>query len=96
MKQLGSKVGGDGMRIVMRRIDMVAKFVGTEAPKPVKFRLPEEGITVVVDKVLEQQEEKLAGNRMLLYRCSSVVRGAEKIYELKYELATARWFLFKM
>jgi hypothetical protein len=45
---------------------------------------------------MERKEEKLAGNRMLIFLCQSVVAGQEKVFELKYEIATCRWFLYKM
>lgn len=41
-------------------------------------------------------KEKLAGNDMLVYKCQSVIKGAERLYELKYEFSTCKWILWKL
>lgn len=51
---------------------------------------------IKVDQVIFAQEEKLAGNRMIIYRCKSKINNLEKIYELKYEIDTCKWFLYKI
>jgi hypothetical protein len=86
------------MRLLMAPIDCVARFNARGEPRPVKFRVAQEAEApeVKVDRILCLEEERLAGNRMLVFRCQSVVRGAERVYELKYEVATCRWFLAKM
>jgi len=33
---------------------------------------------------------------MLIFTCQSVINGLEKRYEIKYELSTCKWFLYKM
>lgn len=86
------------MRLIMAPIEVVAKFTFKGQPRPVKFRFEQEHMLteIKVDRILAQEEEKLAGNRMLVFRCQSLVRGVESLYELKYEIATCRWFLGKM
>ncbi|WP_339785816.1 hypothetical protein [Tissierella sp.] len=51
---------------------------------------------IKINKVLFREEEKIAGNRMILYRCESTINDIQKIFELKYEISTCKWFLFKM
>lgn len=82
----------------MAPIEMIAKFTVKGQPRPVKFRIEQEqGVQeIAVSRILAQEEERLAGNRMLVYRCQSFVQGVEKLYELKYELATCRWYLSKI
>jgi hypothetical protein len=41
-------------------------------------------------------EEKLAGNKMLIFRCQSEIERELKPYEIKYELGTCKWYLWKM
>ncbi len=84
------------MKVYMIPIAMVASFTGTGKPTPVRFKMPESSSVIKVDRVLVQDEEKLAGNRMLIFRCASCVDGLEKNYELKYEIATCKWYLYKM
>lgn len=78
---------------------MIAWFKSDKYPIPLRFRLQaEDGSNVVikVNHILFQEEEKLAGNRMIVYRCQGIVQNLEKIFELKYEILTCRWFLFKI
>ncbi|WP_139905587.1 hypothetical protein [Clostridium thermarum] len=87
------------MRTVAKPIDVVAWFTKEGEPRPVRFRVTneEESETVIkVDKILYREIEKLAGNPMLVFRCQGEVNGVEKVYELKYELLTCRWMLFKI
>lgn len=86
------------MRLIMAPIEMIAKFTVKGQPNPVKFRIEQDNVLqeIKVDRIVAREEEKLAGNRMLVYRCQSMVQGAEKLYELKYELATCRWYLSKI
>ncbi|MGI6777685.1 MAG: hypothetical protein ACOX7R_06555 [Acetivibrionales bacterium] len=87
------------MRILMKPIEMIAWFTKDGKPSPIKYRLADgEGRNTVikVDKLITREEEKLAGNRMVIFRCQSFIDGIERVYELKYEISTCKWFLFKM
>ncbi|MHB8126627.1 MAG: hypothetical protein ACYDEJ_13515 [Desulfitobacteriaceae bacterium] len=82
------------MKVFLKPIEMIAWFPQDGVPHPLKFKLHNEVIRV--DQVVSKSEEKLAGNRMIVYRCQSEINGELKPYELKYELLTCKWFLFKM
>lgn len=87
------------MKILMKPIEMIAWFTTKEKPIPLRYRIIDENNiykVIKVDKVLFAEEEKLAGNRMILYRCQSTINNTQKIYELKYEISTYKWFLFKI
>lgn len=87
------------MKIVAKPIDMVAWFDKFGNPNPVRFRIEEENseqTTIKVDRILQRAKEKLAGNQMIVFQCQSYINGLDKIYELKYELSTCRWILFKI
>lgn len=78
---------------------MIAWFTKDGYPIPLRYRLVDEeekNIVIKVDKILFKDEEKIAGNKMLLYRCESAINNTIRIFELKYEIATCKWFLFKM
>ena len=47
-------------------------------------------------KVICVDKEKLAGNNILAFKCQSVINGDDKLFEIKYELGTCRWILFKI
>lgn len=82
----------------MQPVEMVARFSENGIPRPVKYKVTlEEGPVVVkIDQVLLKTEEKLAGNRMIIFRCQSIINGLLKVFELKYELNTCIWFLYKI
>lgn len=87
------------MRVVAKPIEMIAWFNIEGIPNPVRFRFQneEEVWTIIkVDRIITKDIEKLAGNYMYVFRCQSAIDGMEKVYELKYELATCKWILFKI
>ena len=87
------------MKVVAKPIEMVAWTDTKGNINPVRFKIINEDETnsvVKIDKVITVDKEKLAGNNMLVYKCQSVVNGADKLYEIKYELSTCRWILFKI
>lgn len=86
------------MKVLMKPVEMIVWFTRDGVPTPIKYRVLEdkENITVNVDRVILRQEEKLAGNRMFVYRCQSNINGVERTFELKYEISTCKWFLYKV
>lgn len=66
---------------------------------PVRIKVQKEDeseVIIKVDRVIITEKEKLAGNEMLLFRCQSVINNQQRLFELKYELKTCKWMLFKM
>lgn len=87
------------MKVIAKPIEMIAWFKEDGTPNPIRFKLRDEeelSKVIKVDKVLYLKKEKLAGNHMLVFNCQSVIDGTEKIYELKYEMDTCKWILFKI
>jgi len=86
------------MKVLMRPIEMIAWFTKDGVPHPLRYRMEErdEKTVIKVDQVLATKEEKFAGNRMLIFDCQSEVNGQLKRFELKYELSTCKWFLYKI
>lgn len=87
------------MKILMWPIEMAAWFTQEGVINPIRYRVTSdqsEPSVVKIDKVILRTEEKLAGNKMIIFRCQSVINGLQKVYEVKYEIGTCRWFLFKM
>jgi hypothetical protein len=87
------------IKALMQPVDMISWFTRDGVPTPIKYRLSGEDaarLTVRVDRIMERKEEKRAGNRMLVFKCRSMIDGTEKIYEIKYEVNTCRWYLYKI
>lgn len=86
------------MKVLMKPIEMIAWFTKNKKPIPLRYRIVDENNmyrVIKVDRVLFAEEEKLAGNRMIVYRCESKINNLRRIYELKYEIDSCRWFLYK-
>ncbi|WP_341456632.1 hypothetical protein [Clostridium oryzae] len=85
--------------MIAKPIEMVAWFTLDGIPHPVRFRFQDEqgGNRVIkIDRVINRDKEKVAGNEMINFRCESVIKGIQKVFEIKYELRTCRWVLFKI
>ena len=83
----------------MQPIEMIAWFTLEGTPNPIRYRMTSDdtsNIVVKVDRIVTRSEEKLAGNRMFIFRCQSEINGLLKLFELKYELNTCKWYLYKI
>lgn len=87
------------MQIISKPIDVIASFTKDGVPTPIRFKYQEKGdepIVIKIEHIQFKEMEKLAGNQMIVFRCQSMIGGTLRIYDIKYELATCRWILFKM
>ena len=86
------------MKVINQPIEVIAWFLDTGVVCPIKFRLvTQDGLKVYkVDKILTKTMEKLAGNRMMVFQCQSEMNGILRVFEIKYELETMHWVLFKI
>lgn len=87
-----SKDGLETMKIYMTPITVLAHFKENGTPHPLRMKLNDQEIRI---QVLSTTEEKLAGNRMMIFRCQSELNGELKPFEIKFELGTCKWFLWK-
>ncbi|MGK0467175.1 MAG: hypothetical protein ACJAX4_002466 [Clostridium sp.] len=91
--------GGDNLKVIAKPIEVVVWTDIRGNIHPVRFKITNEdesNFVVKIDKVICVDKEKLAGNNMLVYKCQSVINGLDKLYEIKYELSSCRWILFKI
>ena len=87
------------MKTYMKTIKMISLSEENGVLTPLKFQMrskEDECITVKISNILLRNEEKLAGNKMFIYRCQSEVNGILKVFELKYEVSTCKWYLYKV
>lgn len=85
------------MKVVAKPIQMIAWFNKDGSINPIRFKVEEDGDKVIkVDRVLKAERERLAGNIMEKFTCSSVIDGIEKLYEVKYDSKSYKWILFKI
>ena len=88
------------MKILMKPIKMIAMNEEDGIVTPIRFQMKDTEdayTTIKIDNIVLRSEEKLAGNRMLIFRCQSEIRDALQVSEtLKYELLSCKWYLYKM
>ena len=87
------------MKVLALPIEMVSYTDNKGSLRPIRFRMQidEEPMQVVkIDKVIVKETEKIAGNIMIVYKCQSLIDNAIKLFEIKYELSTCKWILFKI
>jgi len=87
------------MKVLAKPVEMVAWFTENGTPNPVRFRIKNEdqSTTIIkIDKVIFKEKEKLAGNDMIVFRCQGMISKTQKIFELKYELSSCKWMLYKI
>jgi hypothetical protein len=87
------------MKVLAHPIEMISYTNEKGEIRPLRFRLQigDEPMKVIkIDKVIFKQLEKFAGNPMILYRCQSMEGEIEKLFEIKYEINTCKWLLYKM
>lgn len=85
------------MKVVSKSIDVIAFFEKDGGVKPLRFRISEdeEEKVIKINRVVNREIEKLAGNVMEKFVCIASVNRVERIFEIKYELLTKKWILFK-
>ena len=82
------------MKVIMAPVEMVARFDLHGNPEPARFAYA--GRVIDVQQILDVREERLAGNRMKIFVCQSDIDDKLMRYEIKFELQTMKWFLYKM
>lgn len=85
------------MKVVAKPIQMIAWFNEDGSISPIRFKLEEDGSKVInISNILKREKEKLAGNIMEKFTCTSSINGVEKIFEVKYDAKSYKWILFKI
>ncbi|NLJ40557.1 MAG: hypothetical protein GX352_02945 [Clostridiales bacterium] len=87
------------MKVLMKPIEMIAWFTQEGLPTPLRFRMEQpNGDTIVIKiiRIIARREEKLAGNPMAVFTCQSPINGKEQLYEIRYELRTCKWYIYKI
>lgn len=85
------------MKLLNRQIDMISWTSKEGIVTPVRFRMEENGETIIikVGKILQTEKNLFAGTPTLCFRCSSLIRGTERLYELTYNSGNQKWLLKK-
>ena len=83
----------------MQSVDMICWTTKDGVISPIKFRISDsqkENKVIRIDRVISRKEEKLAGNRMMVFTVQSTINDTVCLYGIKYEMSTCKWFLYKI
>ena len=87
------------MKVLALPIEMISYTNNKGYIRPIRFRMQidDEPMEVIkTDKVIVKDTERFAGNIMLVYKCQSLIDDVMKLFEIKYELETCKWILYKI
>lgn len=82
------------MKVISKQIEMVAYFDIDGSIKPLKFRIEESDTykVIKIEKVISTQWE----DKILIFKCSSVIGDREMMFEIKYDTEKFTWVLWKI
>ena len=86
------------LKIVSIPIEIVTVFGIEGSIKPIRFRYSEEDTykVIKIDKIIDESESNFAGEPLIIYKCQSVISNCSRLFELKYEKRTCKWYLYKI
>jgi hypothetical protein len=82
------------MKVVSKKIEVIAYFDIDGSIKPIKFRIEENDTykVIKIEKIISTQLE----DRILIFKCSSIISDREVIFEIKYDIENFTWILWKI
>ena len=86
------------MKIVNKPIEMIAHNKPDGSIRPLRFRLQEEDElrVIKINKVFTSSIGKIGGNLVYMFKCMIEVNGITHMCEIRYDLMTTKWLLYKM
>ncbi|GAB6087833.1 hypothetical protein [Alkaliphilus crotonatoxidans] len=87
------------MKLLRKPIEILTKFDPEGNGRPVRFRFlneDDEYTIIKVDRVIKRELDKFAGNTMIKYTCETCIQGEIKLFELRHEINTSKWYLYKI
>jgi len=87
------------MKVVVMPIEVVTWHDREGIATPVRFRVTtkdDKEQVVKILRIVSRDMERLAGNTMHIYNCLSEINGVERELQIKYEVDTCKWMLFKI
>ena len=87
------------MKVLSKPIEMISHTKEDGKIYPLKFKLENqlgESNIYVVQKLYTSNITKIAGNKMYIFTCEIIVNDEKKMCEIRYELDSCKWLLFKI
>lgn len=87
------------MKTIAKPIQMVNWMDEDGSIYPVRFKILDEegnGKVVKVSKMYKVDKTKIAGNKTYTFMCEITLNNTRRVCEIRYDLETCRWMLFKV
>lgn len=82
------------MKVVASPIEVLAWTDLKGNVHPLRFRRENE--IIKINKIVDRIEEKEYGIKKIIFECQVNTNGYDKLCELRYELQSMRWVLYKI
>lgn len=87
------------MKTLAKPIEVISWTEEDGEIRPLRFRmLNEEGERSVhkIRKIYSSEMDRIAGNKVYKFNCELHINGRSRLCEIRYDLDTCKWNLFKM
>ncbi len=87
------------MEVLLIPIEVVATFTRDGRISPVRFRviLSDSGYeTITIHQISRRRRERTGKTFIDIYTCTGSVQSVERIFELKYDITSGEWSLYRM
>lgn len=87
------------MEVLLKPVEVVASFTPEGRISPIRFRVITEETgyeTIYISTISRRRRERTGKSFIDIYTCTGQVMGKEKLLELKHEIATGEWSLYRM
>jgi hypothetical protein len=86
------------LKIIEKPVEVVAWYTKEGIMNPIRFRIidDEETKVIKINKILKRDRYKIEGKEVVILRCRSEIGGIQKNFELKFEIASCIWKLYKI
>ena len=87
------------MEVLLTPIEVVATFTQDGRISPVRFRIlrPDFGNeTFFIHQITRRQRQRRGKKLIDIYTCKGRVQDYDRIFELKHEIHSGRWFLYRI
>jgi len=87
------------VKLMRKPIEVIAWFDFEGNAVPIRFRYEDESRelrVVKINRIIKKDKNNFAGNSMMRYTCETSDNGVIKVFELRYDIDSLRWYLHKM
>ena len=87
------------MKVIAKEVDMIACFTRGGDIKPIRFKLIDEEEcekVIKINQVITKKLSKMAGMHTYIFNCFVLLNEIQMLCEIRYEIDTCKWMLFKI